>query len=71
MCIQCYKKHFKKVELDSSDEENDTREENIINKTEDKKEIKVNKDEHKIKCEICDVWHHYSGDIDGCGCNIF
>ena len=35
------------------------------------KEVKVIKDEHKIKCSICQRWHHYIGSVDGCGCVTF
>ena len=72
MCIPCYKKYFnKKVDLDSSDEEDNTKIENNDDREKKKDEIKVNKEENKVKCEICEVWHHYTGDIDGCGCHIF
>ena len=72
ICNNCYLKHFKKIDLDS-DEENNTKEDNNEDKEEDRddNEIKVIKDEQKIKCSICKRWHHYIGNVEGCGCILF
>ena len=72
ICNNCYLKHFKKIDLDS-DEENITKEDNNEDKEEDRddNEIKVIKDEQKIKCSICKRWHHYIGNVEGCGCILF
>ena len=69
ICNNCFCKHFRKADLDSEDEDN-TKEDNN-DEDRDDNEVKVIKDEHKIKCIICDKWHHYVGSVDGCGCNIF
>ena len=79
ICEKCFYKHFKNEDLDfDSDEENNTKEENDEDDKKEKekdkekdKEVKVVKDEHKIKCSICQRWHHYLGSIDGCGCFIY
>ena len=75
ICEKCYIKYFKKVDLDSdSEDEDNTKEENDEDDEKEKeknKEVKVIKDEHKIKCSICQRWHHYLGSIDGCGCFIY
>ena len=70
ICNRCYCKHFRNVDPDSDDEDM-TKED--VTKEEDKNsnEVKVKKDEHKIKCSICRRWHHYLGDVEGCGCSIF
>ena len=68
ICNKCYCKHFRKADLDSEDEDN-TKEDNDEDR--DDNEVKVIKDDHKIKCIICDKWHHYLGNVEGCGCNIF
>ena len=72
ICNNCFLKHFKKIDLDS-DEENNTKEDNNEDKEEDRddNEIKVIKDEQKIKCSICKRWHHYIGNVEGCGCILF
>ena len=72
ICNNCYLKHFKKIDLDS-DEENITKEDNNEDREEDRddNEIKVIKDEQKIKCSICKRWHHYIGNVEGCGCILF
>ena len=70
ICNKCYCKHFRKVDLDSDDDEDITKEDNEKEEEKDDNEVKVIKDEHKIKCSICRRWHHYSGDIEGCGCII-
>ena len=69
ICNKCFRKHFKNEANDSEDEENTKDENNEDNRDDD--EIKVVKEEHKIKCSICRRWHHYSGSSEGCGCNIF
>ena len=62
ICLKCYCKYFKNLDFDSDDEDI-TKEENEEKETKDKnekdKEIKVIKDEHKIKCSICRRWHHF------------
>ena len=74
ICLKCYCKYFKNLDFDSDDEDI-TKEENEEKETKDKnekdKEIKVIKDEHKIKCSICRRWHHFVGSVDGCGCALF
>ena len=68
ICNKCYCKHFKK--LDDSDDEDNTKEDNNDDDKEDDNEVKVSKDEHKIKCKICQKWHRYSGNVESCGCII-
>ena len=70
ICNKCYCKHFKNVDLDSDDEDN-TKEDNNEDDKDDDDEVKVIKDEHKIKCKICQKWHNYVGNVESCGCNIF
>ena len=74
ICNKCYCKYFRKVDSDSDDEENITKEEMTKGENEedrDKEEVKVIKEENKIKCSICKKWHRYNGNVDGCGCFIF
>ena len=70
ICNKCFVKHFKNVTNDSDDDDEENTKDGINEDNKDDNEIKVIKDEHKIKCAICRRWHHYAGSSESCGCNI-
>ena len=78
ICNKCYCKNFKDKDEDSDteNEENEEEEDEDGDGDKEKKkkgddEIKISKEEHKIKCSLCCKWHHYVGNTEGCGCFIF